>query len=693
MAQQALALYLAECDLQAGQLPGVGVDSVALAVKSFQGWAKSRNLKWGLLFFDVKAAFYKVVREALVCRNPEDGRVLRLLRDLGIPEEALPELAAKLESAAQLSEAGVGEHLRSQVADLLQGTWFRLDGCATLILTARGSRPGDPLADILFAFTFSAYLRAAENALRQQGLHTPLPPAGQQSPWNEWDMPSDMGCAAWADDYAQAQAASSTAVLCNQVVRAATTLAEHATAAGMQLTYAADKTAVMLSADNVLTAAHGIEWNAQGQPGFSVRNAILGSAHFLPIVASYKHLGGILTANGTPAADTQFRYAQAQSILRPLYSRLFSSQAVPLQIRRTMLRALVISRYVWSGSASLLATAMHRRQWCQQYVLLWRGLCRWPRGAPSPHSYSVLQLAGAPNPLLALAQMRAVLLRRIVKHGPATLLHLLDMHWKAAPRGSWLGLFLEDIEAVAMYAEPASVLLAMPDPVGHLLCKVQEDPQWWPGQVRAAIRKFGRKLADWSPQLGHPEHPEPEPEAMPFTCKVCNAAFRLRKHLAVHQARSHGLLSPARHYAPGRVCLSCLKLFHNVERCQYHLKQTKACLLRLVHVMPPLDLAAIRLAETEDVQRRKALKRGRWQEFSATVPAQQTLGPRPPTYSELLRDLSDEDIHLSLLQRAFRPSAQVLDWIWDYVESKSTEGPRQTATSIWLLPIPSGASA
>ena len=81
-----------------------------------------------------------------------------------MPDEALSELVCHPQAAAHVAESGASGHLTALVTDLLRGTWFRLDGAAAaaaLVLTERGSRPGDPLTDLLFAFSFSAYIRSA----------------------------------------------------------------------------------------------------------------------------------------------------------------------------------------------------------------------------------------------------------------------------------------------------------------------------------------------------------------------------------------------------------------------------------------------------------------------------------------------------------------------------------------------------
>ena len=111
----------------------------------------------------------------------------------------------------------------------------------------------------------------------------------------------------------------------------------------------------------------------------------------------------------------------------------------------------------------------------------------------------------------------------------------------------------------------------------------------------------------------------------------------LRKHLAVHEARRHGVLSlaTAPQAVPHRGTLP-------VSR------ETGA------------SLPEIRQTELEDQQRIKA---------EATSPACQTMVPRPRTHFEVFLGLGEESIPLSVLQRVYRLSPATLNWIWEYVES------------------------
>ena len=413
-------------ELQSGQLPGTGVDSLILLVRTYQLRAQHHGMCFSMTYYDVQSAFYRVVREALLptASDAESGeRFLALLHNLAVPPEALRELVQHLQSMAVMAEARVSLHLQAQTADLFRGTWFRLDAGGPLVATFKGTRPGDPLADLLFAFSFAAYLRSSEQALRKAGVATCQP-----DPALHGDSPDSVGCVAWADDYAHLQMHRAPGRLLDMATTAASILVTHATSVGMALTFAPDKTAILLSAKCPRTLSSQIHHDEAGHPGLWIRDEIADSQHFLRIVDSYKHLGSITVANATAGPEIQYRFAQAQTMLRPLRSKLFSAEAIPLPLRRTLLRSLVISRFVFSSATLVLHAGQHRRRWSQLYVQLWRSLSRRPRKDKQPHSYDVLRRAAAPSPLLALAHARAVMLKRILFHGPETLRTLLLAH-------------------------------------------------------------------------------------------------------------------------------------------------------------------------------------------------------------------------------------------------------------------------
>ncbi|CAE7258989.1 Herc2 [Symbiodinium sp. KB8] len=288
-----------QCDVQAGQVPGVGVENIGLLVRTYQRWAWSQKRPSALTYFDLKTAFYRVIRQSIVTTNGEatDARFLALLHDLGVPDQALPELARHLYNLSVLQDVAVSGYNIARVADLFRGSWFRLQLDSAIVLTRRGSRPGDPLADLLFAFSFTALCRSIETRLSQCGVATFVPTCAAPPPWLHWSPVDKVGLPAWADDFVYLQSRPGTVELCQQVRTALEVVAACTNSAGMILSYGEDKTAILLSANCPRALSGLLTQDEQGKPGMFVENPVTRVASWVPVVDAYRHLGTVTVAN------------------------------------------------------------------------------------------------------------------------------------------------------------------------------------------------------------------------------------------------------------------------------------------------------------------------------------------------------------------------------------------------------------
>ncbi|CAE7942908.1 unnamed protein product, partial [Symbiodinium necroappetens] len=683
-----LSAHLCPQDLQAGVLPGVSTEVISLAAKVFQAFCHASARPWALIFFDVKSAFYRVVRQLLLPVGDSDQALLELFHRLRLPPASLSELKAHLESLATVSKSGCGEHLQRVATDVLQGTWFRLDKDAALTLTHCGTRPGDGLADLFFGFAFSAYLRAADEALLAAGLATPMPAPNGTEPW-ELSVPGTISCGSWADDFVHMHSQPAVVGLGRAIQKVTQVYVEQADSIGMELTFARDKTAALV-ATRFQEKDEFWPRHPTGTPSFlEVTSAISGITHSLPVVSAYCHLGGIVTATLTPAPDIGLRHALAANGVRSLGRRLFSAQKIPLSTRRALLRSLVLSKFVFGSSTIRFGAALHFCTWARHYVALWRALIPRTREARQPHAYTVLRTAAAPSPPLALA--RSVLLRQLATNGPRTLLRLLWVQWEADPAGSWLGSVASDVSHASLYLPAARVLHASPCPLKALLEAVWEDPGWWTRQLKKATKLW---LTDLESCASQPS-PAPEPAAGQtappaessdnsqfFPCEFCGALFPLRKHLTVHLARRHDVISPTRLLASGPTCVACLRHYRTVARLQIHLKRSGACLYRSACLFPPLAMDEVREVESQDKAYKKRVLHGHWEDFAAPPAACQAQGPQQITAGERV-EIEGEEIALGTLSRLFHPCPSFLRDIEAYVDGRSTEGPRGCAVRFW----------
>ena len=285
----------------------------------------------------------------------------------------------------------------------------------------QGRTPRRPVSRCSLAL--SAYLRAVSNKLHSAGLQPFLPALPDRPPWAGSSDALDFGAPSWADDFALPQNGEDAEQLISRVQASAQLLVTHARTLGMVVKFGPEKTAALVSSMVIRPQHAQIVANADPLADGPYHLPLvdgLGGDHRLPIVEAYKHLGGIATSSCSPAPHLHHRFARASGTVKPLSRRLFSSHSFDQSVRRSLLRALTISKYVHTSAAFVMHAAVHQRLWDRQLVSLWRHLCRRESAEHQVHPYFVLQTARAPAPL-ALAHTRASFLCRLFKHGPRAL--------------------------------------------------------------------------------------------------------------------------------------------------------------------------------------------------------------------------------------------------------------------------------
>ena len=681
---------------QAGTVPGIGIESISLVARTFQAQRHNRGGLWGLLFYDLQSAFYRVVREALFASERTDAALRELVHKLGLPPCAMAELVRQLNNVAILPAYGASPHLEALIHDMLQATWFRVDMSDWITLTHRGTRPGDPAADVLFSLVFAAFVRMLEPILDSHGLTPTFAASDDLPPWASRPDNASIGFPSWADDFVSPVEAPEPTPLLGRVRAVGTIVLERATSLGMCLTFASDKTAALLpSGHNWLL--HGATYH-RGQLGLWLHDSLGQEDHFLPFVDAYKHLGHILTSSTSPQPDILFRRKRAQSVIKPLRSRLFGNRNLPLATRRTVLQSLAASRFVHSSAAVILPAAIHERMWDRAYLDIWRVLIPRTAADMQAHSLEVLRAAQAPTPPLAMALSRARFLSKLTTQGPTVLRYVLFQHWQQHKRSSWLAQVEADLALVLQYLPDLAPLFAVREPVLALLDALWDEPGWWLRAVRRAIAVLRKDLDAWSQAktavvpadadtTGTADSvPAAEERTVgPFQCHLCPSGFRLRKHLGAHLARTHRIWSPSRHYTLDVYCHACHRWYGSAAQVGQHLKHSDACLLRMCHLFPPLTNDEIAQVEGAEKAKSRLLRSGDWTVYEGVRQRATFFGPFTPTAEERLGgvDFYSEDLTVLGLRAIFHPKPSDVNWISDHIAGRSVEGKRATACSYW----------
>ena len=152
------AFEAAKEDGQFGVCGGTTTSLLSLWVRACQNFLSNRSISHGFLFTDVKNAFYTVMRQFLL-GNSDPGQFATWARSVGMGEDHLDLIAAMLLQDGESFPQHIPAFVRARIQDTLSCTWFLTSGDDCPVLTSKGTRPGDPLADLMFAFVLTGILR------------------------------------------------------------------------------------------------------------------------------------------------------------------------------------------------------------------------------------------------------------------------------------------------------------------------------------------------------------------------------------------------------------------------------------------------------------------------------------------------------------------------------------------------------
>eukprot|EP00973_Karenia_brevis_P017938 2465190-Karenia_brevis.AAC.1 len=84
----------------------------------------------------------------------------------------------------------------------------------------------------------------------------------------------------------------------------------------------------------------------------------------LRVVQEYKHLGSLISSDGSPAADAPHRAQSAMSAYAPLATKIFGCIRLSRHVRLRLYNALVVSRliynvHVWSNVSKAAYTRLN----------------------------------------------------------------------------------------------------------------------------------------------------------------------------------------------------------------------------------------------------------------------------------------------------------------------------------------------
>ena len=275
--------------LQVGGLPRFPVAYAAHAARLFQSAFRQSN--FFILFLDLKEAFYRLARPLLTSEQPSDESFARLFAALQLPQPVFAAFRHAVCSEPALKTSGATEWVQMVISEMLQQTWFSLPGQGDVVRTCLGSRPGDGLADILFSLVFADVL--VRGAVQETATASAQPDIGFLD-------------VSWMDDLAILGPCSTAKEVPEVLATTAGILIDTCLSRGMFPNLDRNKTEVIVGLR--VKGAHAVRKALLSD----TEPRLLTTSRCWPeqrihVVASYKHLGGVLHHQGRLEAEARTR--------------------------------------------------------------------------------------------------------------------------------------------------------------------------------------------------------------------------------------------------------------------------------------------------------------------------------------------------------------------------------------------------
>ena len=351
---------------QNGSLAGQHIGVPSHHVVAYFQLAQRRGLSTAAIFLDGRSAYYATVREFLFSHELDDECSLRQLLDVLVPDASLHDQAvAALVGPGLLQQAGITSGLEGFLRAHLCGTWFTLQSCPHDVQhTQSGTTPGSPLADILFQFVQTSFMRRVSLEMEACGLAARVTTSS--------DHAEPQG---WADDVAVLLPTTDAAQIEVHLRAALPILDRESRLIGVPLNYESGKTEALVS----IRGAHSVKVRRQLLTDDVPQLAIQvgeDTSVCLRLVERYVHLGNVISHSASSLEDIKAKSASAMPVLRRLQQTLLRNPELRTDEKVLLTSSLVLAKIEFG--AGLWCPRTHAEQDAALTALArpWRAVCR-----------------------------------------------------------------------------------------------------------------------------------------------------------------------------------------------------------------------------------------------------------------------------------------------------------------------------
>ena len=547
---------------------------------------------WALCTLIYVLLFYSVAKQFLVgCKEPAT-EIQDLCHRLRIPDSARQAFLDHVMHLDLLSKATGSSTITDSIAATLKSTWFAIENGQQIQAPTTGSRPGDPLADVLYGFVMSEFLSVVHARLEDADVW-------RFTPGQDFAQPVNL---TWVDDTAFAIYAPSDSIT-SLTLEALACIIDTATEFGLSLSYGPGKTAGV-------TSFHGrgsIKARQTFEPKFPYELPVITEHQGLapvPLTNHYRHLGGVVPRGGTLLPELKIRAALTQSRIKPL-RRVLADQRIELRHRQNVLRSIGLSVASLHSATWFAMNTSDFKAWQALIFRLYSALQ--PLGTEEfPPLFELASQANAAMPMELLHISKIRLLIHMVQVGDDLMFEAILRNHHLAGHGSWLASLMRScewwkeqigLEAWNVNLDRLTDLQAWRD--------LQPSARDLKRSLKHAQLAHQSRLRTWVVLYHHMEFqrqafldlgwtlyeaPSESPDQA-VTCQECSCRFATHAALAVHQSRKHGQRMLIRRFAADSVRRPCGRQFRTRTRVMSHLHcGSTRCWLATLRAFEPLTV-------------------------------------------------------------------------------------------------------
>jgi hypothetical protein len=303
-----------------------------------------------------------------------------------------------------------------------------------------------------------------------------------------------------------------------------------------------------------------------------------GSEQRLSIVTQYKHLGTVVSADGSGVPGARSKRDAAMCAYVPIAIKIFGAprSKVGDWLKLLFMHSLVLSRATFNVHITVVSPR-EMAIYNGVYMRVLRRIGGSMRFGETISDYEVRRQMGQPSIDCLLVRHRLLYLRRLLVHRPRALLGLLSQR----PGGAMMPWTKAAVDDMCLLRDRVGSIGRLGDPCenpAHWYGFITGDGSGWESAVDALF--FVESICDKS----RPSEPLacPAPRAVTVhTCPDCasdglSVCFASDKALQSHRRAKHGYRTEMRFYVGSDgICPVCQKRFVTRLRCLAHLRDTR----------------------------------------------------------------------------------------------------------------------